>query len=119
MSDQVDAAPKETNKKSGKTGGGVQSLHGALAILQAVADQREGVGLVKLSDAVELHRSTTFHLAKTMVSLGLLRQKAGDKRYRVGTRLFSLASGSLDEIDSWWFSAPVTSFKRLSSTRPW
>lgn len=79
--------------------GGVQSLHRAMAILQAVARARQGIGLAELSKEVGLHSSTTFHLAKTLVTLGLMRQEPESKRYRVGSRLFSLASGALDELE--------------------
>ncbi|MCK0209732.1 IclR family transcriptional regulator [Starkeya koreensis] len=79
--------------------GGVQSLHRAMAILQSVARARQGIGLAELSKEVGLHSSTTFHLAKTLVTLGLMRQEPESKRYRVGPRLFSLASGALDELE--------------------
>ena len=39
-------------------------------------------------------RSTTFHLAKTMVSLGYIRQEKDSKRYRVGRPLFALAASA-------------------------
>ncbi len=79
--------------------GGVQSLHRAIAILQSVAHARQGIGLAELSKEVGLHTSTTFHLAKTLVTLGVMRQEPESKRYRVGPRLFSLASGALDELE--------------------
>lgn len=79
--------------------GGVQSLHRAIAILQSVAHSRQGIGLAELSKEVGLHTSTTFHLAKTLVTLGVMRQEPESKRYRVGPRLFSLASGALDELE--------------------
>ena len=101
------SAAESTKQAEAAPVGGVQSLHRALAILQVISDNREGIGLLDLSNAVGLHRSTTFHLAKTMVSLGLLRQKEGDKRYRVGRRLFSLASGSFDEIELIDIAFPV------------
>src|SRR6516225_11440985 len=72
--------------------GGVQSLGRAFAILEAVARHREGIGLAELSKLVGLHNSTTFHLAKTMVSLGYIRQERDSKRYRVGRPLFALAA---------------------------
>jgi IclR family transcriptional regulator, KDG regulon repressor len=50
--------------------GGVQSLGRAFGILEEVARHREGIGLAELSKLVGLHNSTTFHLARTMVSLG-------------------------------------------------
>jgi DNA-binding IclR family transcriptional regulator len=82
-----------------KAEGGVQSLHRAMAIMRAVAHARQGIGLADLAKEIGLHSSTTFHLAKTMVVLGLLRQESETKRYRVGPQLFSLATGALDEIE--------------------
>src|SRR5262245_29865446 len=78
---------------------GVQSLGRAFAILEEVARHREGIGLADLSKRVGLHNSTTFHLAKTMVSLGYIRQARDTKRYRVGRPLFALAASALDEIE--------------------
>jgi DNA-binding IclR family transcriptional regulator len=78
---------------------GVQSLGRAFAILEEIARHREGVGLADLSKLVGLHNSTTFHLAKTMVSLGYIRRGKDSKRYRVGRPLFALAASALDEIE--------------------
>jgi IclR family KDG regulon transcriptional repressor len=87
--------------------GGVQSLGRAFAILEEVARHREGVGLAELSKLVGLHNSTTFHLAKTMVSLGYMRQERSTKRYRVGRPLFALAASALDEIEMVNLATPV------------
>jgi IclR family transcriptional regulator, KDG regulon repressor len=78
--------------------GGIQSLERAFAILEEIARNREGIGLAELSKRVALHSSTTFHLAKTMVSLGYIEQIRESKRYRIGRHLFALAAGALDEI---------------------
>jgi DNA-binding IclR family transcriptional regulator len=86
---------------------GVQSLGRAFAILEEVARHREGIGLAELSKLVGLHNSTTFHLAKTMVSLGYLRQEKETKRYRVGRPLFALAASALDEIEMVNVATPV------------
>jgi len=86
---------------------GVQSLGRAFAILEEVARHREGIGLAELSKRVGLHNSTTFHLAKTMVSLGYLRQERDSKRYRVGRPLFALAASALDEIEMVNLATPV------------
>jgi IclR family transcriptional regulator, KDG regulon repressor len=87
--------------------GGVQSLGRAFSILEEVARHREGIGLAELSKLVGLHNSTTFHLAKTMVSLGYLRQERDSKRYRVGRPLFALASSALDEIEMVNLATPI------------
>jgi DNA-binding IclR family transcriptional regulator len=86
---------------------GVQSLGRAFAILEEIARHREGIGLADLSKLVGLHNSTTFHLAKTMVSLGYIRQEKDTKRYRVGGPLFALAASALDEIEMVNVATPV------------
>jgi IclR family KDG regulon transcriptional repressor len=85
---------------------GVQSLGRAFAILEEVARHRDGIGLADLSKLVGLHNSTAFHLVKTMVSLGYIRQEK-DKRYRVGRPLFALAANCLDEIEMVNVATPV------------
>src|SRR6202158_2833281 len=86
---------------------GVQSLGRAFAILEEVARHREGIGLADLSKQVGLHNSTAFHLVKTMVSLGYIRQEKDSKRYRVGRPLFALAASSLDEIEMVNVATPI------------
>lgn len=86
---------------------GVQSLGRAFGILEEVARHREGIGLAELSKRVGLHNSTTFHLVKTMVALGYIRQGKDSKRYRVGRPLFALAASSLDEIEMVNLATPI------------
>ena len=87
--------------------GGVQSLGRAFAILEEVARNRDGIALADLSKRVGLHNSTTFHLVKTMVSLGYIRQMKDSKRYRVGRPLFALAASALDELEMVSLATPV------------
>lgn len=87
--------------------GGVQSIGRAFAILEEVARNRDGIGLADLSKRVGLHNSTTFHLVKTMVSLGYIRQIKESKRYRVGRPLFALAASALDEVEMVSMATPV------------
>jgi DNA-binding IclR family transcriptional regulator len=92
--------------KAQKERAGVQSLERAFKLLEAVARARQGIGLAELSKQVGLHNSTTFHLVKTMVALGYIRQ-GRDKRYRIGRALFALAAGSLDEVELVNLAIPV------------
>ncbi len=87
--------------------GGVQSIGRGFAILEEIARNRDGIGLAELSKRVGLHNSTTFHLVKTMVSLGYVRQLKDSKRYRVGRPLFALAASALDEIEMMSLATPV------------
>lgn len=86
---------------------GVQSLARAFSILEEVARSRDGINLADLSRKVGLHNSTTFHLVRTMVSLGYIRQIKDDKRYRIGRPLFALAANALDEIEMVSLATPV------------
>lgn len=86
---------------------GIQSIGRAFAILEQVARHRDGVGLAELSKAVGLHTSTAFHLVRTMVQLGYLAQEKDTRRYRIGSRLFTLAAGALDESALLGLATPV------------
>lgn len=97
--------PGEADDERQRTG--VQSLGRAFAILEEVARNRDGIALADLSKRVGLHTSTTFHLVKTMVSLGYIRQMKDSKRYRVGRPLFALAASALDEIEMVSLATPV------------
>lgn len=94
--------------------GGVQSIGRAFAILEEIARNRDGLGLAELSRRVGLHSSTAFHLVRTLVSLGYVRQLKDSKRYRIGRPLFALAAGALDEIEMTSLATPV--LEELSRT---
>jgi IclR family KDG regulon transcriptional repressor len=90
-----------------RKGGGVQSIGRAFAILEEIARNRDGISLAELSKKVGLHNSTTFHLVKTMVSLGYIRQLKDSKRYRIGRPLFALAANCLDEMEMVSLATPI------------
>ena len=96
------AAGEEPKDRSG-----VQSIERAFSILEEIARNREGISLAELSKRVQLHNSTTFHLVKTMVSLGYVRQLKDSKRYRIGRPLFALAASSLDEMEMVSLATPI------------
>jgi IclR family transcriptional regulator, KDG regulon repressor len=99
--DDIDAEAEDRQR------GGVQSLARAFSIMEEVARSRDGISLVELSRRVGLHNSTTFHLVKTLVSLGYIRQIKDSKRYRIGRPLFALAASALDEIEMVSLATPV------------
>lgn len=99
--DDIDAEVEDRQR------GGVQSLARAFGIMEEVARSRDGITLAELSKRVGLHNSTTFHLVKTMVTLGYIRQIKDSKRYRIGRPLFALAASALDEIEMVSLATPV------------
>lgn len=74
----------------------VQSLERAFGLLEAIAVAEEPPSLAELSRATGLHTSTAFHLVRTLIVLGYVRQDEA-KRYRVGPRLFMQAAGAFTE----------------------
>jgi DNA-binding IclR family transcriptional regulator len=92
---------------AGQRRGGVQSLARAFSILEEIARNRDGIGLADLSKRVALHNSTAFHLVKTLVLLGYVRQMKDTKRYRIGRPLFALAASALDEVEMVSLATPV------------
>jgi IclR family acetate operon transcriptional repressor len=103
-----------TSKEKLAEHGEIRSLERAAALLDAVAGAGpDGVGLGNLSGAVGLHTSTALHLVKTPESVGFLARQGASKRYRIGSRLFVLAAGALDENALLALGAPV--LERLSA----
>jgi IclR family transcriptional regulator, KDG regulon repressor len=92
---------------AGQRRGGVQSLARAFSILEEIARNRDGIGLAELSKRVALHNSTAFHLVKTLVVLGYVRQMKDTKRYRIGRPLFALAASALDEVEMVSLATPI------------
>lgn len=106
LSDLNDAHPEKKQPAAKAGGAGVQSLRRAMDILVAVADARSGLSLAEISKRVGLHTSTTFHLAKTLVMVDLLRQDKETKAYKIGSVIFSLAAGALHNIELLDISKP-------------
>ncbi len=100
------ASPRERDPAE-RARGGVQSIGRAFAIMEEIARNRDGIGLAELSKRVGLHNSTTFHLVRTMVALGYVRQLPDTKRYRIGRPLFALAANALDDIEMMSLATPV------------
>lgn len=98
------AAGRDTGERAR---GGVQSIGRGFAILEEIARNRDGIGLADLSKRVGLHNSTTFHLVKTLLTLGYVRQMKDTKRYRIGRPLFALAASALDEVEMMSLATPV------------
>ncbi len=84
-----------TKNKEGR--GGIQSLERAAAILDVVAASHEGAALADVTSQTGLHTSTAFHLLKTLTDLNLISQDEDTRRYHVGSRVFTLAAGALDD----------------------
>ncbi|MFJ8012890.1 IclR family transcriptional regulator [Streptomyces sp. NPDC096339] len=73
-----------------------QSVERALAVLPLLA--KGPAGLTPVADALGVHKSTALRLLRTLHAHGLVYRQA-DGRYRLGSKLFELAAGAIENLD--------------------
>ena len=65
----------------------------ALGVLRFLASQTEPVSLDRIIRAVEMPRSTAYHLLNTMIDEGFVTHLADEHRYGLGVAAFEVGSG--------------------------
>ncbi|GGM49840.1 IclR family transcriptional regulator [Longimycelium tulufanense] len=90
-------APQKTERGSG---GGVQSLERAFALLEQLADAGGEAGLSELAASSGLPLPTIHRLVRTLVALGYVRQDSS-RRYALGPRLIRLGEMASRQFGSW------------------
>ncbi len=65
----------------------------ALRVLRYLASQPDPVTLERLASAVELPRSTAYHLVNAMIAEGFVAHLADEHRYGLGVAAFEVGSG--------------------------
>ena len=75
----------------------IRSLQRGLTILEIIGKREQPASLAELSRELGLHPSTVFHLLKTLRALGYVAQAPEAKTYRIGPKVFSLASAATHE----------------------
>ena len=85
---------------SGHGGRTIQSVERALNILEAVAQERNGVTVSELSDRLGLNISTCHHLITTLVKKGFVTHLGRIKGYTLGARLRELVEISEGQHDA-------------------
>ncbi len=68
----------------------VQSVERALNILSLFTRQKPRLGVLEIAEAMNLGRSTTHNLVKTLRECGCLSQDPETRKYFLGTKLFAL-----------------------------
>jgi DNA-binding IclR family transcriptional regulator len=76
----------------------IQSLQRGLGILEIIAKKETGLTTAEVSREIGLHSSTTFHLLRTLTTLGYLTQDEATKQYHLGSKLFHLAGSAWTEV---------------------
>lgn len=70
----------------------IQSVMRALKILQCFRGNTEELGILEISDCINLSKSTTYGLVNTLKTTGFLEQNINNKKYRLGIELFELGN---------------------------
>ena len=83
-----------------KTGGGVQSLERAFAILETMAGAGGVMSLSQLAADAQLPLPTIHRLVRTLVDLGYVRQEAS-RQYSLGPRLIRLGETTSRMVGRW------------------
>lgn len=86
----------------------VQSVERTLAILEAVAEQSEGLGVTEISEKVGLHKSTVHRLLATLLANHYITQDAETNRYKITFKLYELGSKKIAKLDILSAAKPYT-----------
>ena len=105
--DRSKPARGRTPNRPGRQPTIIQSLQRGLNILELIAKKGAGLSMAEVSREIGLHPSTTFHLLRTLVTLGYLAQDETTREYLVGSKVFQLAASAWTEAELIRISAPL------------
>ncbi|KLU59997.1 transcriptional regulator KdgR [Peptococcaceae bacterium CEB3] len=77
----------------------VQSIERALAILETLGRNPQGIGVTELAHCVGLHKSTVHRLLSTLTAIGYVEQDKDTERYRPGIKVLGLGLEVLNNLD--------------------
>jgi IclR family acetate operon transcriptional repressor len=96
----LEAAEDAPGRREPRTGGGVQSLDRAFAILETMADAGGVISLSQLAADAQLPLPTIHRLVRTLVDLGYVRQEPS-RQYSLGPRLIRLGETTSRMLGTW------------------
>ncbi len=79
----------------------------ALAILEAVAQEAEGLSNAEISRKLEIPKSSASYILRTLETQGYLTRNPETGKYRVGLKVLSLSRGALSGIDVREVALPI------------
>ncbi len=77
----------------------IQSLDRAVEILEYLAFSKESRGLLEISKALQLHKTTVHRILGTLSHRGYVQQDPETSRYRIGLRLLEIGDAALQNLD--------------------
>jgi IclR family transcriptional regulator, acetate operon repressor len=79
----------------------------ALAMLEAVAEESEGLSNAELSRRLQIPKSSASYILRTLATQGYLNRDGESGKYRVGLKILSLSRGALSGIDVREVALPI------------
>jgi DNA-binding IclR family transcriptional regulator len=76
----------------------VPAVEKCFSILQLLAQSKDPLGISDIAKALAYHRSTVFHIAHTLVDLGIL-EKRDHNKYHFGTQFYVLSRAAMRRSD--------------------
>src|ERR1700747_871484 len=79
----------------------------ALAMLEAVAQEPDGLSNAEISRKLQIPKSSASYILRTLETQGYLNRDGDSGRYRVGLKILSLSRGALTGIDVREVALPI------------
>src|SRR6266404_42795 len=79
----------------------------AMAMLEAVAQESEGLSNAEISRKLEIPKSSASYILRTLEKQGYLNRDTHSGKYRVGLKILSLSRGALSGIDVREVALPI------------
>ena len=79
----------------------------ALAMLEAVAQEPEGLSNAEISRKLQIPKSSASYILRTLETQGYLNRDGSNGKYRVGLKILSLSRGALSGIDVREVALPI------------
>jgi DNA-binding IclR family transcriptional regulator len=83
------------------------SVERALGMLEAVAQEPEGLSNAEISRKLQIPKSSASYILRALEKHGYLRRDTETARYRVGLKILSLSRGALSGIDVRELALPI------------
>jgi IclR family acetate operon transcriptional repressor len=83
------------------------SVERALGMLEAVAQEPEGLSNAEISRKLQIPKSSASYILRSLEKHGYLRRDTETARYRVGLKILSLSRGALSGIDVRELALPI------------
>ncbi len=77
----------------------LQTLERAIAVVEALALEKNGCGVTKLSKTTNINKSTVFKILYTLSQKGYVEKVMDSEDYRLGVKVLKLGSAILEQMD--------------------